>query len=117
MINIQIIEDISIIEMPQRLGIGFKDEDFTDFKKIMSELTGKFILNLENTKAIDSSTIGVILKKYVEYKDKGQEKFIAICNMKNVVKRSLEIIPINKYISVFDDIESAIAYLKEVEKK
>lgn len=117
MINIQVIEDISIIEMPQRLGIGFKDEDFSDFKKVMSELSGKFLLNLENTKAIDSSTIGVILKKYVEYKDKGNEKLIAICNMKNVVKRSLEIIPIDKYISVFDEIETAVNHLKGVEKK
>ncbi len=80
----------------------------------MSEMTGKFVLNLENTKAIDSSTIGVILKKYVEYKDKSQEKYMTICNMKNVVKRSLEIIPIDKYISTFEEVDAAVQYLKGV---
>ncbi|MBP7651844.1 STAS domain-containing protein [Candidatus Dependentiae bacterium] len=114
MLNIQKNENVSIVETPAKLGIGFKDEEFVEFKKIMSEITGKFVINLENTKAIDSSTIGVILKKYVEYKDKGIQTHIAICNMKNVVKRSLEIIPIDKYISVFEDVESAVNYLKGV---
>ncbi|HPG31551.1 MAG TPA: STAS domain-containing protein [bacterium] len=115
MLNFQKIDDISVVETPARLGIGFKDEEYAEFKKIMSEISGKFVINLENTKAIDSSTIGVILKKFVEYKDKGIQSRIAICNMKNVVKRSLEIIPIDKYISVFDDVESAVNYLKGVQ--
>ncbi len=38
MINIQVIEGISLIEMPQRLGIVFKDEEFSDFKKVDSSM-------------------------------------------------------------------------------
>jgi len=116
MVKISVIDGtISVIETPSRLGIGFKDDEFVEFKRVMGEATGKIIINLENTKAIDSSTIGIILKKYVEYKDKNLTNHICICNMKNVVKRSLEIIPISKYLSVFDDLDSAINHLKGVE--
>jgi len=114
MINVITKDDISIVEAPNKIGIGFKDEDFTEFKKLINDLSGKIIINLENTKAIDSSTIGVILKKYVDLKDAGNEKHIALCSMKNVVKRSLEIIPIDKYIKCFETLDEAIEYLKGV---
>ncbi|HPP88150.1 MAG TPA: hypothetical protein PLM75_09855, partial [bacterium] len=66
----KIIDDnILIIKLPARLGIGFKDEEFNEIKQLITETDKKIILNLENTKAIDSSSIGIILKKYVDYKN------------------------------------------------
>ncbi len=115
MVETRIIDnDIIVIDMPARLGIGFKDEDFNEVKQVIADTSKKLVINLENTKAIDSSTIGVFLKKYVDYKNVNREKHIAVCCLKNVVKRSLEIIPIDKYMAVFDNVEDAVKYMKEV---
>ncbi|MCD4693289.1 MAG: STAS domain-containing protein [Calditrichales bacterium] len=103
--------EVNVIDTKERLTTETSD----DLKILIKELVdnGKFkiVINLENTKYMDSSGLGAIVSKIaVTRSNKGDIRLAAV---QEFVKGLLELTHINKILKCYDNVNMAVNSFKE----
>lgn len=99
-------DDVIVIDCPPRLDVNVSDE----LKKIMSKLIEdekyKIVLNLTDTRYVDSSGLGAIVSRIAVSRSNGGD--VRIATTSRLILDLLNLTNLNKIISRYDDIISAV---------
>ena len=97
---------VTVIECPERLDVNVSD----DLKVIMTNLTGqnkyKIVLNLLETRYVDSSGLGAIVSRIAMTRANGGDIRLAVTN-KSVLDL-LQLTHLNKIIISYDNLIKAV---------
>jgi anti-sigma B factor antagonist len=98
--------NVVVIECPERLDVNVSD----DLKTIMTNLTGqkkyKIVLNLMQTRYVDSSGLGAIVSRIAVTRANGGDIRLAVTS-KSILDL-LQLTHLNKIISSYDNLIQAV---------
>lgn len=101
---------VTVIETPERLDAVVA----SDFKAKINDLVElkkyKLVIDLGNTKFIDSSGLGALVSRIAITTSNGGD--IRLADAAEYIVKLLEITHLNKVLKVFDNVDSAIASYK-----
>jgi anti-sigma B factor antagonist len=99
-----------VIECPSRVAIESSIELKDILNKLMEQKKYKIIINLSNTKYMDSSGLGAVVSRIaIARSNRGD---VCIASVPNNIRDLLELTHLNQILNCFENVELAVASFK-----
>lgn len=111
MVSYSMVDGVFVLQPAGEININSLTETRNKVESFKLEQYDKIIINLEKVSFFDSSGLGylVVLIKQVKM-NQGE---IIFCAPNNLVRRLLNTIRIDKYVSIFETQDEAVAHLQQ----
>ncbi len=111
MVSYSMVDGIFVLQPAGEININSLTETRNKVESFKLEQYDKIIINLEKVSFFDSSGLGylVVLIKQVKM-NQGE---IVFCAPNNLVRRLLNTIRIDKYVSIFETQDEAVSHLQK----
>jgi anti-sigma B factor antagonist len=99
-------KDVLIIEIPGRLGMNNAEELRKAINTAIEQQNYKIVLDLVNTKYLDSTGLSSILSRISDLRSGGGDVRLAF--QSDFIKELLTITNLDKILNYFDDVSTAV---------
>lgn len=103
--------EVVVIDIPERLTTDTSDTLKHLIKDLINNGKCRFVLNLKNTRYVDSSGLGAIVSKIASTRSKKGDIRLAV--LQQYVQEIFEITHINQIVHCFDSVQAAVDSYKD----
>lgn len=101
--------DVTVFRLVGELELSSCREVDTELRTKLGEQPSKVVIDLKDTKYVDSSGLGILVSLYSHIRKKGGQ--MAMCNANRSVRRLFDLTNVQKFLPLYDSQDEAVASL------